>query len=228
MARITLSGLLTDIRGSVGGSTFQNSQAGLILRNKPHQLARNTLKQNSRAVILDRVQQAWNTIGFQNRNAWQVFAKSIRQRQVKNAGKFQSGQSLFMRCNYFRLIYGDSIQDSPSFNTCFFEFVSPLDIEVGAAIVVPFNDDIPNLAVYGVLDLSNSYTTPNDRNFKPVRLFPFDQIDTNNVDITALWETTYGTFPLIGQFVNFRMRLIFKENGVVSFNQTGLLAIVAP
>jgi hypothetical protein len=35
MARIKLSALITDISGSVGGSTFQRSRSGVILRNKP-------------------------------------------------------------------------------------------------------------------------------------------------------------------------------------------------
>jgi len=35
MARIKLSGILSEISGSVSGMTFQNSLSGLTLRKKP-------------------------------------------------------------------------------------------------------------------------------------------------------------------------------------------------
>jgi len=62
MARIQLSGLLTDIKGSIGGSTFQNNASGLIMRNKSGTPKALRLKQSFPRLFPNAFNKLWHSL----------------------------------------------------------------------------------------------------------------------------------------------------------------------
>lgn len=74
MARVQTSGLITDIRGSVGGGTFQNSRAGLVLKQKCHNVNRRTNELSSHRAILYQLQVEWASLTPDEQSAWQTHA----------------------------------------------------------------------------------------------------------------------------------------------------------
>lgn len=77
MAKIVLSALLSDIRGSLGGSTFANWKGQAYMRNKalavsnPHTAAQALVRASFSARVA-----GWKILTFAERAAWEEYAQS--------------------------------------------------------------------------------------------------------------------------------------------------------
>lgn len=117
MAIIQTSGLITHIKGSIGGTTFQRGSAGLIARNKPKQVKSATTNQNAQRVIIATLNSNWSNLTDAQRQTWSQFAifingagKTNRQNNSGNTGKTQ-----FIAVNSWLLLYGKPLLVTPSF-----------------------------------------------------------------------------------------------------------------
>jgi len=119
MAIITLSGLLSDIRGSMSGTTFQRSAAGLIMRTKPVPVGPGTFAQqrvkNRQAIINN----AWLNLTQQQRDNWKSFSNYVNGQGFTNTGRKSAnvGKMSFINVNSKLLEYGKSILITPVFTT---------------------------------------------------------------------------------------------------------------
>ncbi len=119
MALVTLSGLVSNIKGSVNGTTFQRSASGLTMRNKPTTVGRGTNAQFNIRNINAQLNYAWSNLTDAQRQVWASFSvfingtgKTNRQNLSANTGKTQ-----FFAVNFWLLQYGKSILNAPSFVT---------------------------------------------------------------------------------------------------------------
>lgn len=77
MAKIVLSALLSDIRGSLGGSTFANWKGQAYMRNKalavsnPHTAAQALVRASFSARVA-----GWKVLSFAERAAWEEYAQA--------------------------------------------------------------------------------------------------------------------------------------------------------
>lgn len=116
MAVISLSGLISSIKGSIGGTTFQRSAAGTIMRNKPKPVGKGTNSQAFTRQIQSIVNQQWKSLTDQQRTVWATFAsfsnganKTTRGNRSANTGKLQ-----FLTINFWLQQYGKSILTLPT------------------------------------------------------------------------------------------------------------------
>ena len=68
MARITYSGLVTSIRGKVGGTVFQANAYGHTVKNSPNMVRPNTPDQQLSKVILSKAVKLWSEISQPERD----------------------------------------------------------------------------------------------------------------------------------------------------------------
>jgi len=116
MARVTTSSLISNIAGSMSGTTFQQSNAGLVMRKKPLSINPNSLPQNFQKTNLIKIQQQWIAFSNSERQAWQSFASFAKVTQKNNVNRFISGQQLFIQINSYRLMKGISMLQYPVFS----------------------------------------------------------------------------------------------------------------
>lgn len=140
MANVKLSGLISDIRGSIAGATFQRSGSGLTMRKKPHPLKAKTNAQTQVRILQSRLNFEWLQLTDAQRNTWQSFAdftngygKTSKQRESANTGKMQ-----FLTINFWILLYGKDLLTVPTFQP-------PLDPVIPAP---PLYDRSTNLMDY--------------------------------------------------------------------------------
>lgn len=119
MAVITTSGLVSDIRGSIAGNTFQRSAGGLTVRKKPMPVGRGSNQQLAQRSIIAQLNFLWNNLSDADRQVWSSFAifnngasKTNRQRSTANNGKTQ-----FFAVNSWLLIYGKPYIPTPTIVT---------------------------------------------------------------------------------------------------------------
>ena len=119
MAIIKTSGLISDIRGSINGSTFQRSAAGLIMRSKPISVGKGSNSQNNIRQINSRLNYAWQTLSQAQRDLWGSYAVFLNGSGVTHNGtrSANTGRTQFFGVNFWLLQYGKNILNVPTFTT---------------------------------------------------------------------------------------------------------------
>jgi hypothetical protein len=120
-----MSVVLSDIRGSIKGSTFQLTGSGLVLKNiskKPNKLGSTSLVVRS---IMNNTQIEWGNIGQSNRDIWTRFSNYNKTKQKNSDQYILNGQQLFIRVNTIRKLYNLALLTVPEFSKC---VILPVDI----------------------------------------------------------------------------------------------------
>lgn len=123
MARAKLGSLITDLSGSIGSTTFQNSNAGTIIRNKPSFAGNFSTSRCTCRNYNYQIHKAWQTMSATDRTQWQTFANFINTKQKHSSYLNISGQALFYQINFYRLSYSLSLLLIPVFSS-----LRPLDL----------------------------------------------------------------------------------------------------
>jgi hypothetical protein len=76
MARITYGPLITEIRGSIGGITFQKNSSGPIARLKPLTPMVPSTPQSDRQNYMATLVNRWAYLSEENKELWRVFAEA--------------------------------------------------------------------------------------------------------------------------------------------------------
>ncbi len=125
MARIKTSSLVTDIRGSIGGSVFQMTNAGLVVKNISKKV--NKLSDSSLVVrnILNNNQIAWRGLSNSQRDIWRSYSNYTKTKQKNNNDYTINAQQLFLKVNNLRRLYKLPVLLVPEFSKC---IILPVDI----------------------------------------------------------------------------------------------------
>lgn len=115
MALIKLSGVASQIQGKVGGSVFQTGKSGQILRNQPRPTNSNSYLQNRIRNITYYLQNRWRNLTVAQRTEWDLWAKWLKVEQNNISGRFIDGQQAYIRTNFYRYFYNETILDNPVF-----------------------------------------------------------------------------------------------------------------
>lgn len=123
MARIIYGPIITDIKGSIGGMTFQKNGSGTIARLKPRKTKTNTQKQRDQQPRLKQVQAAWNLLTLVNKVLWNDFAAINKKIGLDGQEKKLTGYQWFLAINENRLLFNDTILSAPPI----YEIINPLN-----------------------------------------------------------------------------------------------------
>ncbi len=211
MARITLSGIATDLRGSVGGSTFQQSQGGLVMKNKSNNIKRISLKASTTKGFSQYLNQTWRMLTEPKRLQWNQYASFLAQQQHNNPGLFISGQNIFFRYNYYQLAIFQTYVDVPVFGVSN-KLLDSLAIANNAgALEITFGRAIGNNTEMLWLELSNQIPQSQKRSPSGTKVIP--QLITNGTtfDITNVYNKFYGVIPATGAFLQAKWTIIDLE-----------------
>ena len=115
MALVKFGGGITDIRGSIGGTTFSRNRFGGYIRARTTPVNPNTQRQSTMRAIIASVASAWSSIlTALQREAWEVYADSIVVSNKLGEQVKLTGFNQYVRTNSFNLQNGGSrIDDGP-------------------------------------------------------------------------------------------------------------------
>ena len=77
MARIIYSALVTQIKGSVGGTTFQSNAYGFTIKNKASVVKPRTMLQERSKKFFASATGAWRKLSQTNRDTWVSWAAAM-------------------------------------------------------------------------------------------------------------------------------------------------------
>jgi hypothetical protein len=113
MARIQTGAVITDIRGKLGGSIFQQTQGGLSIRNSSTPVNKHSAVQSSRRALLFQLQSNWRSLTDNQRTVWQQWADY----QILAYGRFKTsgytGHMAYIQINFYLSMLGQTLIDTP-------------------------------------------------------------------------------------------------------------------
>jgi len=193
MARIVFAPLVSDVKGSIGGITFQKNPSGQIIRTRPRRKGASTSSQqiahnNNQALLF-----LWQNLSNDYKDEWSTFAATYTKTNKFGEEKKLTGYNWFYSVNYFSLNLG------------FTYFPEPPPHDVPAALPdwsISVVDGLLYLTQNTDFDFDNNYiiawcALPTLRNTNSInQIRKFMVLITENfggpLDITAAWSAATG------------------------------------
>jgi len=206
MARIKLGPALTDISGSVGGTTFQRSRFGMTMRAKPLPLKSETPAQMTIRRHIAFLQGAWQALTPAKRLQWDRYIDFSGQTIRRDKSVLTSGQALFINYQLFLRLYNKPLLTDlayipmPAYN--------PLqNIAVDAGVyLLSFSGSIVHTVYFFLCKL----TAPRHQSqaFSPrgLRFIYIPMQTTSEFPINQMYIEAFGALPPIGSYVHCTIR----------------------
>jgi len=126
MARVRFSGLVVDIRGSIGSTTLQKNAYGYTIKNKPNVIRPNTSFQDFTKRNFLQTIQAWQSLSQIQQSQWNSFAETTKQFSKNNISAQLSGYALFTKYNMAVLQGGHDIIYVPGSGALLMPLFTPI------------------------------------------------------------------------------------------------------
>ena len=230
MAVVKTGAAIADIRGKIGGSVFQGSQGGLVLRNNTTPVNPSSQLQVANRSLYFRLQVEWSNILTAQRIQWDQWAQYQNNNQGRFTTSFQSGQVAFIQCNFYRIISNQTILSSPVF--------APLDVfaDLGS---VTFDSGTETLVFACSSDVAESDIRPIFRaSFieKETRSHPAGGLKqivpgvytSFDYDVSDTYLAAFGRFPAVDDIIFVSTLWQSTTNGALSLVTQKKYTVVAP
>lgn len=223
MARITYSALVTEIKGSIGGTTFQSNAYGFTVKNKPNIVKPNTPLQKVQQVYFSAAAKLWASISQSTRDSWDTWASNNPQYAKNNPTSVLTGQAVFIKWNALYMLLVGSIANPGNGLTQLIITVDTAAVTLsrsGAVLTFAQNWTNNTDELYALWFLSRPFNDA--QNFvgtTPRFVYASSNAD-DTTDIASVYSGIFGTLPAAGQVVNAEVRLIGQDNGQVFARQT--------
>jgi hypothetical protein len=132
MANIKLGAIITNIAGSVGGSTFRRTQRGIILYNKQGRQIKSAFAQNSVKNRLGAILSSWSFLDGATRSDWEDLAPLYPQKNKFGDDVTLTGRQFYTKLNTQLIPVRESV-DLATFNdVVFLGVVESVSLDMGA------------------------------------------------------------------------------------------------
>jgi hypothetical protein len=218
MARIIYSGLVTAIRGSIGGTTFQSNAYGFTVKNKANMVKPNSAEQNIRKIILSKVTKAWGTLSVSDRNNWNTFASIVPQYAKHNPSSVLSGFAAFTKwhCQFYQnqalsnSVNTDPNTSPPTIDTGVFSITSAAGVMTAHTVFSPGSGDwMVNLSLSRPFNTAQNFIGTSPRNMAG------DDTSTSSYNVTTKYTEVFGRIAAIGEKVALQYTLFDAAGGIV-------------
>ena len=117
MAIIQLGSLVSSIRGTIGGVTFSNSNAGIIAKSKCIGRKSTTTKGLTARKNLNNFVKGWQALSLVNQSLWDDYAALYTKDNIFGETRTLSGFNWYCSINWFRSLGGNSSVSTPPAHT---------------------------------------------------------------------------------------------------------------
>lgn len=216
MARITYSGLIDEINGSIGGTTFQRNRYGFTIKRKPSGRQSGTSSQLTRRNSMYRVQQGWIGLTVSERANWNTYASTFPEPSRLNPDSFLNGVNLFEKYHLLKALDGTNILDDPVGLQETLSF-DQLSIEiVGAAANMTSEITVSGASWIFLLYLSRPVRETAALSKSLTRFIEsFTVVGNNTEDIAINYTNIFGFIPSADDFVQTRRVYLNTSNGQI-------------
>lgn len=215
MAKIKLSGIVSDISGKIGGTIFQRSQSGYTMRNLTYPVNKKTPGQEAVRNITNTLQQSWLNLSQAQRDIWQSFSRYNTIKQKSNWGLLLNGHQVFLKLNHYRLLQNLPLLVTPEFLKCEFKVINlTLELRSGRLIVISDRELIPEFE-FLLLFLTSCTKKSINNPGSSFRFIKGSFTEPYENDITDQYFAVFSRIPESGQQVFFKFSIANKESGLI-------------
>jgi hypothetical protein len=136
MGKIQLSALVTNITGSIGGTTFRRTPRGTIAYNKQSRLITNAITSNVQRLNIGTIFSNWSRVDKNIQDQWKNVALQVPFVDKFGKNVFLTGRQLYTKCVSQGLVYPGISPNPFSFST---EVANPIISSVTASAT---NDEV--------------------------------------------------------------------------------------
>lgn len=224
MARVKFSALLSEINGSVGGSTFQRSAYGYSLRNKPIPVNKPTILNQAIRQAFFQASRTWSLMSDVDRIYWRNAVEYYLPRSRNNKNSYLSAYSYFMKiaplCFFLNVPLSGFTALLPALPELTFYRVG----NEGTYMEVAYNNTSVNVYPL-VIEISRPFTSQVKFNSKGLRLITASFND-NSATFDSSYINTFGALAPVGSWVNIRVRIIGYNSPYVALLFEGCTQVI--
>lgn len=215
MARIKYSALVENIRGSIGGTTFQRNAYGYTVKSKPAIVNPQTALQRERKTGMQWAQNRWRTLDGASRATWDTYATNYPVPSRLNPDAYLGGQQLFMRHEMYNYLWGgaDDVTVGNPFTITNPTFTLVLD---GAELIFSGTFDAID-GQFRALAFAAPRISVTQNIVKTKTRFCGDGATSTppyNVQLLT-YDTQFGSMPAVGDFVGAYFVFVAEENATI-------------
>jgi hypothetical protein len=227
MARVKFGSLVSGLSGSIGGSTFQQSLYGNILRSRPRNNKTNSAAQFKARTYMTQCQAGWKALTPADRVQWDQFIAFSGASINRDRAVLLSGHALYLKYNYARLASGFTLLNSlvyasapawPSLNS----------IRTSAPnIFFYFSANLDTMQIFPTVFLSNRQSE--GRSYSPAGLRFMPGMNTSGTVsyISGSYSPIFGRDLAVGDFVNVKIQFFSTISPLLSSIQTAVIQTIA-
>lgn len=215
MAKIRLSGILSDISGKVGGSIFQHSQSGYILRNLSIPVNKKTDAQLLIRNIASRLQYHWINLTQEERDIWDTFTHYNSLKQKNLYGLLLNSHQVFFKVNHYRLLYNYDILVTPQFIKYERKPIDLTLILTAGKLRIISNRELIFKYEFLIIFLTSVKRASINNPGSSHRAIIGDFSEVYQNDITDAYFSVFGMVPEHGQTVFFKFTSASKQSGLL-------------
>lgn len=201
MAKGKYGALISKISGSIGGTTFQNSNSGLIIKNKQIKNPTNTIACANTSAHFQYLSSLWFSLTEQQQLTWAAWIKFKSKNQYANNYKLLQPREAFIKFNIYNRIFGKTIILDPPF---YYSKYNEIDIDIastGFNVQIQTDRSINNNAEILLLWLTRPVNVTINNPGSRQRLIVCTNYNLINTDITTEYENVLGSHPIPGNWI---------------------------
>lgn len=218
-ARVKYGALITEVKGSIGGQTFQSCRGGFILRNKPISPKNRSFSQSSIRSVNAKNGSSWRGLSQAERDSWNAVAPSYPHTDKFGDPATLSGYELYMRANFYLALVGVTLLSSGALPDALW---SPASVSITSSVAASEMDLVWTGGNVGAdmralirlsppLSAGRSY-----RKSDLVIVLPITSGTSSPLDLWSEVIKRYGVAPVAGQRFFASMQVVSTVTGNVS------------
>ena len=219
MARIKYSALVTEIAGTIGGTTFQRNAYGYSIKAKPNMVNPNSSTQALRKQFFGTAVQKWAELTPTERSAWETYASTFPIPSRLNAASNLNGYNAFIRWHGINSLSSlTNTLANPSgaqgvvglFDFLLYRTGADLTLEVACN---------PTAGPWRAFVFLSRPVSATKRYAKGWTRFIYQQVASGGFDlpITSLYTAKFGVLPVTGDSIAGRIVFLNTTNGQINF-----------
>lgn len=212
MAVIKLSAFVTRISGKVGGSVFQMTSSGQIVKNNSYSLPQNSPRQSIAQTKIQTVSSRWLLLTPAEKNAWAAETINYPYQNKVGDESIYNGYQLFLKLNNNLLVAQLPINiEVPTFEAV--ALMPSFSFEIGTGyLIVGLTDAVVGQTI--VFYISKA-VTENESGSNLVYVEFAQKLISDPDEMFNLWEEFNNNFgnPISGAFYYMRYKIIATNSG---------------
>ena len=213
MARVQYGAMITELIGSIGGTTFQSNRSGFIARTRSGTQKNITSKQTIAEALFTKWLQNWQDLTLAQQQVWDAFALITPKPDRFGTSKMLTGLNWYTSINVLLDTVAQAPRTTPPIPVVTAAWINDVfEASLNDIIIEHITSPVPaaTSAMFFLTPPLKRTTTSFRRHLRLVHII--NTITGDPVNLTTQWETVFGqTWPPAGKADGFKIGVMVVQ-----------------